>query len=361
MSSRASNESAKSGRKPVGEPAEWRVTTPLLLQMHVTECGAACLGSVLAHFGRWVPLTELREKCEVSRDGSTAAGILRAARHYGLECTGRSVELNQIRKLPLPLVLFWEFNHFLILEGFDRGHFYLNDPATGRRKLTVEEFAEGFSSIALQFNPGPDFQRGGDRPSILRQLPLWLAGTRGAIAYIVACGLMLALLALVLPASLSVFVDRVLDDREPWGMLLAGVLAVTAVLVYGLTWLKHRTLKHLAVRLSVVAGNRCVLAIAAAAGGIFQPPARWRADHTCPLDRRHRQAPVRPFSRSPGRICDERRLSGRHAGLRSGVGADRIGSGGFSTGCWCARSRASGSTRAMPWGANRDCSTESAC
>ena len=209
-------------------------------------------------FGRWVPLTELREKCEVSRDGSTAAGILRAARHYGLECTGRSVELNQIRKLPLPLVLFWEFNHFLILEGFDRGHFYLNDPATGRRKLTVGEFAEGFSSIALQFNPGPDFQRGGDRPSILRQLPLWLAGTRGAIAYVVACGLMLALLALVLPASLSVFVDRVLDDREPWGTLLAGVLAVTAVLVYGLTWLKHRTLKHLAVRLSVVAGNRCV-------------------------------------------------------------------------------------------------------
>jgi len=258
MSSRAPDASAKSGTKPAGEPAERRVTTPLLLQMHVTECGAACLGSVLAHFGRWVPLTELREKCEVSRDGSTAAGILRAARHYGLECTGRSVDLNQIRKLPLPLVLFWEFNHFLILEGFDRGHFYLNDPATGRRKLTVEEFAEGFSSIALQFNPGPDFQSGGARPSILRQLPLWLAGARGVLAYTVACGAMLALLALVLPASLSVFVDRVLEDKEPWGALVAGVLAAAAVLVYGLTWLKQRCLKRLAVRISVAAGNRCV-------------------------------------------------------------------------------------------------------
>ena len=258
MSSRAPNAPARSGRKPAEEPAKRRVTTPFWLQAHVTECGAACLGSVLAHFGRWVPLSELREKCEVSRDGSTAAGIRRAARHYGLECTGRSVELNQIRKLPLPLVLFWEFNHFLILEGFDREHFYLNDPATGRRKLSVEQFAEGFSSIALQFRPGPDFQPGGDRPSILRQLPLWLAGARGALTHTAVCGAMLALLALVLPASLSIFVDRVLEDKEPWGAFVAGVLAAAAVLVYGLTWLKQRFLKRLAVRISVAAGNRCI-------------------------------------------------------------------------------------------------------
>ena len=134
-----------------------RVTTPLLLQMHATECGAACLGSVLAHFGRWVPLTELRERCEVSRDGSSAAGIARAARHYGLECSGRSVTLRQLRKLQLPLILFWDFNHFLILEGFDRDRYFLNDPSTGRRTLSSEEFGVGFTGIALQFKPGPTF------------------------------------------------------------------------------------------------------------------------------------------------------------------------------------------------------------
>ena len=252
------NASAGSSGKAAGEPVRQRLTTPLMLQMHVTECGAACLGSVLAHFGRWVALNELREKCEVSRDGSTAAGILRAARHYGLECTGRAVQLDQVRKLPLPLVLFWEFNHFVILEGFDRGHFYLNDPATGRRTLSTEEFGKGFSGIALQFNPGPEFRRGGDRPSTLRQVGEWLGAARGALATTVACGSLLALLALAVPASLSVFVDHVLADREPWGELVAAVLAGAAVLVYCLAWLKQRFLKRLAIRISVVASNRCI-------------------------------------------------------------------------------------------------------
>ncbi len=233
-----------------------RVTTPLLMQMHATECGAACLGSVLAFFGRWVPLAELRGRCEVSRDGSSAAGISRAARHYGLECAGRSAQVRHLKKMPLPLILFWEFNHFLILEGFDRKYFYLNDPSTGRRKVSAEEFGKSFTGVALQFNPGPDFRRGGVRPNILQHVPLWLRGSGGALAYAVACGLMLAVLALVTPALLGIFVDRVLGDSEPWGWLVAGMMAGAAILVYGLTWLKQRCLRRLSIRVSVIAGNR---------------------------------------------------------------------------------------------------------
>ncbi len=235
-----------------------RVTTPLLLQTHATECGAACLGSVLAYFGRWVPFTELRNKCEVSRDGSTAAGISRAAKYYGLECQGRSAQVHQLKKLPLPLILFWEFNHFLILEGFDRQRFYLNDPSTGRRKLSAEEFGSSFSGIALQFKPSPEFQRGGVRANILERLPLWLHGAWGALAYAVACGLMLAVLALGTPATLGLFVDRVLGENEPWGWHLAGALATAAILVYGLTWVKQWCLRRLSIRIAVIAGNRCL-------------------------------------------------------------------------------------------------------
>ena len=226
------------------------------MQMHATECGAACLGSVLAHFGRWVPLTELREKCEVSRDGSSAASILRAARHYGLECRGLSLGAELLRQLPMPVVLFWQFNHFVILEGFDENHYYLNDPATGRRKLTVEEFSKGYSKIALTFERGENFKPGGQRAGIMHQAGAWLDGSRGAIAGAFACGLMLALLSLVVPATVSVFVDQVLINQEPWGVMAAALLAAGGVLIYVLSLLKHRFLKRLSIRISIAGYSR---------------------------------------------------------------------------------------------------------
>ena len=241
--------------KAASDPLKQRVTTPVLLQMHATECGAACLGSVLGYFGRWAPLTELREKCEVSRDGSSAASIARAARHYGLECKGLSVRADQVRKLPLPLVLFWQFSHFVVLEGFDDRWFYLNDPATGRRRISVEEFNKGYSSIALKFKRGADFKPGGDRPGLFRQLGTLLAGSGSALTGAIASGLMLTLLALIVPVSLGVFVDDVLENRGPWGGLVAALLG-GGVLVYVLSLLKHRFLKRLAIRVSVIGYNR---------------------------------------------------------------------------------------------------------
>ena len=232
-----------------------RVTTPVLLQMHASECGAACLGSVLAYFGRWVPLSELREKCEVSRDGSSAASILRASRHYGLECSGLSMRAEHLNKLELPLILFWQFSHFVVLEGFDGRNFHLNDPATGRRRLPAEEFNKSYSGIALRFKRGDDFSPGGEPPGLFAQLNALLAGSWSALTGIIACGLMLTLLALIVPASLNVFVDRVLESHGPWGGLVAALLG-GGVLVYGLTLLKHRFLKRLAVRISVVGYSR---------------------------------------------------------------------------------------------------------
>ncbi len=245
------------GDKAASDVLQRRITTPILLQMHASECGAACLGSILAYFGRWVPLTELREKCEVSRDGSSAASILRAARHYGLECSGLSLRAAQLQKLQLPLILFWQFSHFVVFEGSDSANFYLNDPATGRRRLSAEEFNRGYSGIALRFKRGADFSPGGERPGLFRQLDALLAGSRDVLAWVIACALMLTLLALVVPASLSVFVDDVLKNHGPWGGLVTALIG-GGVLVYVLSLLKHRFLKRLAVRISVIGYNRGV-------------------------------------------------------------------------------------------------------
>ena len=235
-----------------------RTLTPLFLQSHITECGAACLGSVLAYFGRWVSLNELRDQCGVGRDGSTAAGILRAARHYGLQGSGKTVATSQLSRMGTPLILFWEFNHFVVLEDCDQDRFYLNDPASGRRTVTLEEFTRSFTGVVLELGPGPEFEPGGAGKGILNMLSSWIGDARGAFAFAALCGLILALFALTTPALLAVFIDQVLIGGEPWGWFLGAALAGSAIVVFWLTWLKHQYLSRLAVRISVFAGNRCI-------------------------------------------------------------------------------------------------------
>ncbi len=249
--------SKDAGDKASSDVSKRKVTTPILLQMHASECGAACLGIVLAYFGRWVPLTELREKCEVSRDGSSAASILRASRHYGLECSGLSARADQLKMLQLPLILFWQFSHFVVLDGFDGRHFHLNDPSTGRRRISAEEFYKDYSGIALRFKRGADFKPGGERPDLFRQLGALLAGSWNLLTGVIACGLMLTLLTLIIPASLGVFVDDVIEKHGSWGGLVTALLG-GGLLVYVLSLFKHRFLKRLAVRVSVIGFSRSV-------------------------------------------------------------------------------------------------------
>ncbi|MYD43973.1 MAG: ATP-binding cassette domain-containing protein [Gammaproteobacteria bacterium] len=232
-----------------------RVSTPIVLQMHATECGAACLGIVLSYFGRWAPLTELREKCEVSRDGSSAASILRAAKHYGLECSGLSLRADSLRLLQLPAILFWQFSHFVVLEGYDEHFFYINDPSVGHRKVPASEFNASYSGIALRLNRGPDFTKGGESPSLFEHLRNMLAGSWPPLLAVLACGLLTSAIALVIPASLTILVDSLLANNTIFvGLIL--VLLIAGILVYLLSLIKQRVLSRLAVKLAIVGYDR---------------------------------------------------------------------------------------------------------
>lgn len=165
------------------------VHTPTVLQMEAVECGAASLGIILAFYGKHVPLEQLRIDCGVSRDGSNAARVMDAAREHGMEADAYRMELEGFRDTKVPCIIFWEFNHFLVLEGFGRGKVYLNDPAFGRRVVTAEEFDRSFSGIVLTFHPAEGFKRGGRRPSVVRALASRLKGIRIAVTFCILAGL----------------------------------------------------------------------------------------------------------------------------------------------------------------------------
>ncbi|MGD1905883.1 MAG: NHLP family bacteriocin export ABC transporter peptidase/permease/ATPase subunit [Leptolyngbyaceae cyanobacterium] len=236
-----------------------RAKTPTVLQMEAVECGAAALAMILGSFGRTVPLAELRQSCGVSRDGVTAANVLKAARRYGLEAKGFKKSLERVMELEPPLVVCWHFYHFLVLEGFDHHHAYLNDPASGPRRVTLAEFDEGYTGIVLTFKPSPTFEPGGERPSLVGALTRRLRNAKGALALAVVAGLFLVLPTLVLPTLSQLFVDSVLiGGRAEWLPYVLGGLLLTAGIQGWLTALQLRYLRALRIKLSVVMNSRYV-------------------------------------------------------------------------------------------------------
>jgi ABC-type bacteriocin/lantibiotic exporter with double-glycine peptidase domain len=209
--------------------------------MEAAECGAASLAIVLSHFGRTVPLAELRLACGVSRSGPKASNILRAAQGYGLVAKGYKKEPSQVRELPLPAVLFWNFTHFLVLEGWAPGRYYLNDPASGPRTVSAQEFEESFSGVVLSLSPGPDFQKGGERPSLLGGLARQLEGSKPVVAYALLAGAALVVPGLVVPTFARLFVDQVLVRRsESWFRPLVLGMVLTALLRGALSLVQRR-------------------------------------------------------------------------------------------------------------------------
>ncbi|TWB43126.1 NHLM bacteriocin system ABC transporter peptidase/ATP-binding protein [Nitrospirillum viridazoti] len=227
--------------------------------MEAAECGAACLAMVLAHHGKWVPLPELREACGVSRDGSRASNIVRAARAYGLEAKGFRCEPHHLADIAMPCIVFVDLSHYVVLEGMTGGRVQLNDPAAGRRVLTAAEFDALFSGIVLTFQTGADFRRSGDVPSAWRDIAALVAGTHGPLALAMLAGVALILPGLVVPAATQVFVDYYLvQGQADWGVPLLGVLLATAVVQWGLTGLQNSLLVRLHTRIAILAAGRMV-------------------------------------------------------------------------------------------------------
>ena len=160
------------------------------MQMEALECGAACLCMVLAYYNKWIPLEQVREDCGVSRDGSNARNIMEAARSYGLDARGFKCEPEALKENgSFPCIIHWDFNHFVVLDGFKNDRAYLNDPARGTCNVSMKEFDESFTGICLQFEPTEDFVPGGAPKSIWEFAGKRLKGTRTALIFTILTGI----------------------------------------------------------------------------------------------------------------------------------------------------------------------------
>lgn len=213
---------------------------PVVMQMEALECGAASLAMILAYYEKWIPLEQVRVDCGVSRDGSNARNILRAARSYGLVAKGYRYEPEALRKEgKFPCIIHWNFNHFVVLDGFRGNKAVLNDPAKGTYTVPMKTFDESFTGICLLFEPGEDFLPGGKPQSMISYAKKRLVGAGAAIVFVTLTTIISSLLGVITPAFSRIFLDRLLTHENPdWLMPFTLAFAGIGVVQLIVAWIQ---------------------------------------------------------------------------------------------------------------------------
>lgn len=227
--------------------------TPTTFQMEGTECGAASLAMVMGYYGKYVPLDKVRIDTGVSRDGCKASKILQGARKYGFVTEGRRMGLNALMEVKPPCIIHWNFNHFVVFEGMKRGHAYINDPAQGRRKLTLEELDEAFTGVVLICRPGEGFKKTRRQNSLLGFVKKRLKGQYSALLSLILLGICLIFPGLFMPVFSQIFIDDILvGGSTNWLKILIIAMLGTALFQAAFTYYRDYLLVKLQNKMALV-------------------------------------------------------------------------------------------------------------
>lgn len=231
--------------------------TPVIMQMETLECGAASLSMILAYYGKWVPIEKVRATCGVSRDGSNAKNIYKAAASYGLSVKAFRYEVEDImEEATFPCIIHWGFNHFVVLNGFKGKKAILNDPARGCVKVSMEEFDENFTGVCLIFEPGEEFEPEGKQKSIIRYVMEKVQNTGAAFYFVFIITAVIAVLGLIQPVMTGIFLDKVLPSGDN-GWLKTFVIVLSVVVFFQIIVLGIRAVYMLKIegKLAIVANS----------------------------------------------------------------------------------------------------------
>jgi len=231
-------------------PKKLRHRVPTLLQLEVTECGAASLGMVLGYFGHFHPIEELRVACGVSRDGATAKNIVQAARAYGMKTRAMKREPEQLKDMQFPLIVHWRFYHFLVVEGYYEGGWYLNDPALGPRTCESDEFDESFTGVALELTPGEVFEGHGKRKGVVGRLIAAAGSVKGMFLFALILAALLLVPTVLVPAVVRTFGNTLSGAAGLTTQAAILGLTVAVVMQALLLWLQGSMSVRLATKIS---------------------------------------------------------------------------------------------------------------
>ncbi|MBC3796945.1 NHLP family bacteriocin export ABC transporter peptidase/permease/ATPase subunit [Acetobacterium tundrae] len=217
---------------------------PVVLQMEAVECGVASLSMILAYYGRYETLETLRIDCGVSRDGVKAGNIARTARLYGLEAQGFVCTVDKLKDMEMPLIIHWDYSHFVVLEGFKNDKVYLCDPASGKRVISQEELGKMFTGVVIESRPGEEFTKSGEKPVVWKALFKRLSQSGiSPLIYVLIIGVLLVIPGLVIANYAKIFVDYYLSNSELFDIsIFIGILLYTVILQAILNWLKENAL-----------------------------------------------------------------------------------------------------------------------
>ncbi len=221
------------------------VKVPTILQMEATECGAASLAMILAYYGLWIPLEKMRQECGVDRNGSKASSVLKAARSHNCEARGYRWPADNLLDKKFPIIIHWEFNHFVVLEGIKNNFAYINDPAIGRRKIAWEEFITSYTGVSLQIIPTENFQKAGHRYNIFKAVYEKLKEDKWAVLFVLLLGLFMIIPGLASPVFQQIFIDDILTQKHPDWMFNLCLAMTGAFVINGImAWLKAIVLTY---------------------------------------------------------------------------------------------------------------------
>lgn len=228
-----------------------RKKTPIVIQMETIECGAAALSMILSYYGRYVSLEELRVRCGVSRSGVNAYNMLEAAKYYGLTGEGYEISYDHIKEVDCPAILYWNYSHFVVLEGWGRKGFYINDPASGPRLVNPEDFKNSLSGVALILKPSNKFVKGGQPFNLWKRLGQKMWPFRRYLIYLLLVEFVLIFLGLTVPLFFQVFIDKILPNFNiSWKFTFFAMFSCAAFFVGVMTWRREKFLNLLRVVVS---------------------------------------------------------------------------------------------------------------